>query len=351
MNVVALLSKEKDAEMRYHREMLLKLLNCIRFLARQGLPFRGHNENSESFEGNLYQLLLLQSKDSPQLASWLKKREYISPSIVNEMITLCGNTILRQLLNDILSAQYFSLIVDEATDIAHNEQVCIAFRWVDSSYNVQETALGLVQLPDTKAHTKALTIFSAMKDVLIRCCLPTSNCIGQAYDGASNMSGVRNGVQALMKKENSSCLYVHCFAHSLNLCIQDVVRKCDLSNCIEFILQLVQLIKFSPKRLTIFEQFRKNLSLSDDAIHQPSLRPLGPTRWTVRHSAIDSILINYQTIKLALDVIQQGHDEYSAKGRGLLMQMESFDIFFSLKLGHLVFAAAEQFTGQRYDYW
>ena len=31
VNVVALLSKEKDAEMRYHREMLLKLLNCIRF--------------------------------------------------------------------------------------------------------------------------------------------------------------------------------------------------------------------------------------------------------------------------------------------------------------------------------
>ena len=87
---------------------------------------RGHNEDSESFEGNLYQLLLLQSKDSPQLASWLKRREYISPPIVNEMITLCGNAVLRQLLNEISSAQYFSLIADEATDVAHNEQVCIA---------------------------------------------------------------------------------------------------------------------------------------------------------------------------------------------------------------------------------
>ena len=42
-----------------------------------------------------------------------------------------------------------------------------------------------------------------------------------------------------MKKENSRCLYVHCFAHRLKLCIQDVVRKCShTSNCIEFILQL-----------------------------------------------------------------------------------------------------------------
>ena len=64
------------------------------------------------------------------------------------------------------------------------------------------------------------------------------------------MCGVRNGVQVLMKKEYSRCLYVHCFAHSLNVCIQSVVRKCSLiSSCIEFIQQLVQLLKFTPKRL------------------------------------------------------------------------------------------------------
>ena len=338
VNVGALLSKEKEAEMKHHREMLLKLLNSIRFLARQGLPFRGHREDSESMEGNLYQLLLLQSKDSPQLASWLKRREYISPSITNELITLCGNAVLRQLLKDISSAQYFSVIADEGTDVAHNEQVCVAVRWIDGSYNIHEAALGLVQLPDTKA----LTIFGAIKDVLIRCGLQISCCIGQAYDGASNMSGVRNGVQALMKNENSSCLYVHCFTHSLNLCIQDVVRK--VTNCIEFILQLVQLINFSPKRLTVFEQFQKDLSLSDDSVPQPSLCPLCPTRWTVRHAAINSILVNYRALVSALEVVQQGHDEYAAKGRGLLSQMESFDIFFSLKLGHLVFSAAEQFS-------
>ena len=153
VNVRALLSKEKEAEMRHHREMLLKLLNSIRYLSRQGLALRGHREDSESFEGNLCQLLLLQSNDSPQLASWLKKREYISPQILNEMTALCGNAVLRQLLSDISSFDYFSIIADEATDISHNEQVCIAVRWVDRSYNVHEAALGLVQLPDTKAAT------------------------------------------------------------------------------------------------------------------------------------------------------------------------------------------------------
>ena len=45
-----------------------------------------------------------------------------------------------------------------------------------------------------------------------------------------------------------------------------------------------------------------------------------------------------------LEVIREGHDEYAAKGRGLLMHMESFKTFFSLKLAHLVFSAAEQFS-------
>ena len=44
------------------------------------------------------------------------------------------------------------------------------------------------------------------------------------------------------------------------------------------------------------------------------------------------------------EVVQQGHDEYAAKGRGLLTQMESFEIFFSLKLAFLIFSASEQFS-------
>ena len=230
MDVCAQLSKSHDTETRNNRAMFLKLLECICYLARQGLPFRGHHEDSVAFEGNLYQLLLLQAKDNTQLASWLKKRDYIAPAVVNEIITICSNTVLRQLLQEIHAADWFSLIADEATDVAHNEQMCIAIRWVDSSYTIHETALGLVQLPDTKA----MTLFGVIKDVLLRCSLPVTHCIGQAYDGASNMSGVRNGVQALMKKESDLCLYVHCFAHSLNLCVQEVTKQCELlCNCIE----------------------------------------------------------------------------------------------------------------------
>ena len=163
--------------------------------------------------------------------------------------------------------------------------------------------------------------------------------LGQAFDGASNMSGIRNGAQALFKKDEPRALYVHCLAHSLNLCVQDVSKMCKLlRNTLSFIHDLVQLIKFSPKRSTLFEMLKSDVALSTGQT-LPSLRTLCPTRWTVRNTAISSVLKNYKTLMSTLDQIQEGHDEYAAKASGLFNQI---DTFFELKLSYLIFAPAEQ---------
>lgn len=79
MSVSAQLSSAHATNQRHHRSMLMKLLHCIQYLARQSLAFRGHTEDA------VYQLLLLQSKEHQEMRSWLQKREYISPEIVNEI--------------------------------------------------------------------------------------------------------------------------------------------------------------------------------------------------------------------------------------------------------------------------
>ena len=202
--------------------------------------------------------------------------------------------------------------------------MCISIRWVNSRYEISEDPLGLIQLPNTKAET----LFGVVKDVLTRCSLPIVMCRGQAYDGASNMSGVRNGIQAQVKREADRALYVHCFAHSLNLCVQEVSKGIELiRNVMDFIYQLVQLIKFSPKRTTIFSRFKKEISLSNDHTPSPSLRTICPTRWTVRHRSIESVLLNYKVLQDTLEEIQKKRDEYAAKAHGMVLQMEMFDTF------------------------
>ena len=49
--------------------------------------------------------------------------------------------------------------------------------------------------------------------------LDIKNLVGQGYDGAAVMSGDKNGVQKHIAYKCSTAAYVHCAAHSLNLCL------------------------------------------------------------------------------------------------------------------------------------
>ena len=93
------------------------------------------------------------------------------------------------------------------------------------------------------------------------------------------MSGHTHGVAAL---------HVHCLAHSLNHCLQDAARVCKpVRDCLHLVMELVQLIKWSPKQPSLFEQHKTEMIPGTHA-----LRPLYPTRWTVRTGAIHAAIEN-----------------------------------------------------------
>ena len=80
----------------------------------------------DSLDGNLYKLLLLRAEDCPELKSWVCKKEYTSPEVVNEIIAIMGKTILRNLLLHVKNSLWFSIIADKATDISRNEQLSLS---------------------------------------------------------------------------------------------------------------------------------------------------------------------------------------------------------------------------------
>ena len=63
----------------------LKVLSNIRFLARQGLAFRGNVDKSDS---NFMPLICLCSEDNSKLAEWIQQKtdKYTSGEMQNEMI-------------------------------------------------------------------------------------------------------------------------------------------------------------------------------------------------------------------------------------------------------------------------
>ena len=218
------------------------------------------------------------------------------------------------------------MIGDEATDINYSEQLNVFIRYVDNDYNVHEDPIGLFVLPNTGAET----ITSVVKDILLRCTLPIDLCRGQAYDEAAVMQGRLSGVAARIRKDVPQALPVHCLAHSLNLCLQDSGRKITLlRDALDIVREIVQLINKSPKRKHLFSEKLSN----HESVHK-GLKPLCPTRWTVRAEALDAVLKQYKVIIETMEEVHSTtHDEYGMKAGGIVTALEKFDTLFGLQLG------------------
>ena len=272
----------------------------------------------------MMQLLLLQAEHCSGLNQFIKDRYYLSNDIINEMIAIMSMEILREILSNIRRVGTFSLIADEATDTSQKEQLCITIRWVDNKFQIHETPVELIQVPKTDS----ATLTSVLKDCLIHLALPIGQCRGQAYDGAPNMSGHISGVAARIQECEPTAIFGHCLAHCTNLCLQKVGSQVIcVRDSLNLVMELSQLIRFSPKRSSLFTALQAQVSPS-----APTLKPLCPTRWTVRTKAIEAVLANYKLLLDALEAIQKEKDEYAMKANGFLNSMLKCSTYFGLKL-------------------
>ena len=89
------------------------------------------------------------------------------------------------------------------------------------------------------------------------------------------MSGRLNGVCQQILHENPKALYIHRFAHTLDLCIQDssTISK-PLNEALALTSEIATFICASTKRLAIFESLQKVFGMDNPL----SIKPLCPTR-------------------------------------------------------------------------
>ena len=129
-----------------------------------------------------------------------------------------ATVVLHSICEDIHSAYYFSLIADECRDVSRTEQLSLCLRFVSRQDNIKERFVGFTDVHELDASSLAGEIMRQLGQLG----LDPSKCISQCYDGASVMSGHLAGVQAIVQRTlGHGCLYIHCYAHRLNLVLVD----------------------------------------------------------------------------------------------------------------------------------
>jgi len=102
--VTAQISTQKFVEQMTAWVALVKIIESIRFLARQGLAFRGHEED----DGNLAQLLKLRGSDIKDLDLFMKRTtNFTSHDCQNEMLTIISHDIQRNIIQRIKQESRF----------------------------------------------------------------------------------------------------------------------------------------------------------------------------------------------------------------------------------------------------
>ena len=286
-----LLSDAHRAEKDTNRQMLLHVLSTVRYLARQGLAFRGHNDDASNF----MQLLKFRCDDIPEMRQWLENnsRKYTSHDIQNEMVELMGQTILHQVIDGARKSDFYSIMVDETRDISNREQLVICLQWTDEFLMPHKDFVGLYQID----RADASTIAAVVKDVLIRLQMPLDKCRGRCYDGCSTMSGHKNGFAAIIKKDEPQALLTHCYGHALNLAASDAVMQCGhMKDLLDTVYEITKLVKFPPKREAQLRNIKAYFGNDCDEKDAPNIRILCLTRWTVRAQALRSIMENYKSL-------------------------------------------------------
>lgn len=174
---------------------------------------------------------------------------------------------------EIQNAKYFTVIVDLTPDLSHVDQLTFVFRFVSAEGKVVERFLGFEPIHSHTGISLAECVIKMVRDLG----LDLSNCRGQSYDNASNMSGKYSGLQAHLKKENPLIHYTPCAGHSLNL-----VGVNSIDDCCEEVTSFFDLLQ-SLYTFCSASTHRWNRVFHNNDIHiSLTLKSLCGTRWSCR---------------------------------------------------------------------
>ena len=159
--------------------MLIKIADCLRFLATQEIPIQGANDNSS----NLINLLKLRAKDDPRINDWLiRTKKNLCHEDQNELLKYMAFTIVRKKAEQIRASKFIGILADESADISKVEQLIICIRWIDhDKLKVFEEFLELCMLENTTADH----ILQVIKLFFTRLNLELAKTRSQNYDGAA----------------------------------------------------------------------------------------------------------------------------------------------------------------------
>ncbi|XP_076909113.1 uncharacterized protein LOC143566249 [Bidens hawaiensis] len=190
-------NKERD----YWKEVIFRIIALVKFLAKNGLAFRGTNQKLyQKSNGNFLGLIEMLEEFDPIIKEHVRRImndevhvHYLGHNIQNELILLLADEVKSEIIKKIKQAKYVNLNAKPIT--------------------IEESFLGFMIANDTTGKG----LFDVTREELKSLGLDINDMRGQGYDNGANMKGKHQGVQRRFLDMNPRAFYTTCGCHSLNL--------------------------------------------------------------------------------------------------------------------------------------
>ncbi|KAJ8913072.1 hypothetical protein NQ315_006573 [Exocentrus adspersus] len=224
------------------------------------------------------------------------------------------------LVTTVLRNQFFSLIIDETTDVSTQKSLVLIARYFD---NIQQRSrdvfIGLLRIKNCTAQG----IFEAINVFLLEANIPIKNLLGFAADNAAVMMGQIAGVQALFKTLVPNIFVLGCICHSFHLCSSAAAKKLPRS-IEEFVRSIYNYFAHSSKRQESLQEFQAFVNVKPHKMLHPS-----QTRWLSLQAAVDRVLENWDALTLYFRMEATEEDLNSARNILRCLEHPTYKMYFT----------------------
>ncbi|KAJ8036177.1 Zinc finger MYM-type protein 1 [Holothuria leucospilota] len=165
-----------------------------------------------------------------------------------------------------------------------------------------------------------------------------NNLVGQGYDGASVMNGKLSGVQERIRRKIPQTLYVHCFAHRLNLVIVETVKS--VVPVVDFFAVLQSSYNFLSGS-HIHKQWIKWQQKMYPKARVVEFKGMSDTRWASQVRTVGAIRKRFHCFVEFFRHIDTNDDnrDRALNARGLLSQLDQTFIYCMLLMDEVLTSA------------
>ncbi|XP_063747657.1 zinc finger MYM-type protein 1-like [Eleginops maclovinus] len=322
--------RKHNEEVRKNRHILSRIIDCVKFCGAFELALRGHDEseNSENpgiFHGLVDVVASLDGvlKEHLESATVFKGT---SKTVQNELLDCMLSVVREKIISEVQSSDFLSIQADETTDISTQAQLVLVLRYINDK-NLVERFFEFIPLQSATAET----IADALKERLAAI-LPgeqKSKLICQAYDGASVMRGATSGVQKRIRDDYPTAHYIHCYAHQLNLIMQQATSHVvKVKNFFSDLGGFSAFFSRSPKRTSVL-----------DEVVAHRLPTASTVRWNFHSRAVNTVFEQREHLVECFERIRASggfDDKTSQEAGGYIRLLEDPQFNFFLQLFHKI---------------